>query len=78
MKFVAEGSDVLGPADQGARVRNQGVLITLGPVPGGADRVEVSASSYEGNLGGPWQTLVLERHGLRWQVEGTTGPVAMS
>jgi hypothetical protein len=54
------------------------VLITLGPVPRGPDRVEVSASSYEGNLGATWQTLVLERHGLRWRVEGTTGPVAMS
>jgi hypothetical protein len=78
VKFVGDREEVIGPAAQGGRVRNDGVLITLGPVPAGPDRVRVAASSYEGNLGATWQTLVLERHGLRWRVEGTAGPVAMS
>jgi hypothetical protein len=78
IKFISDRGDVIGPASQGARVRNDGVLITLGPVPPGPDRVEVAASSYMGNLGGTWQTLELKRYGLRWRVEGTTGPVAIS
>jgi hypothetical protein len=78
IKFVSERKTVVGPASRGARVRNDGVLITLGPVPAGPDRVEVAASSYMGNLAGSWQTLVLKRYGLRWRVEGTTGPAAIS
>jgi hypothetical protein len=78
IKFVSERGDVIGPASQGARVRNDGVLITLGPVPPGPDRVEVAASSYMGNLAGSWQTLDVKRYGLRWRVEGTTGPAAIS
>ena len=78
VKFVSRRRDVVGPVAQGGRVRNEGVLLTLGPVGSGADRVEVPASTYTGNLGGTWQTLVLRRYGLRWRVEGTTGPVAVS
>lgn len=76
--FISDRDDVINPESKGGRVRNDGILITLGPVPTGPDRVEVEASSYRGLLGGTWQTLVLERRGLRWQVTGTTGPVAVS
>jgi hypothetical protein len=75
--FVSDRDEVV-EASSADEVRNQGILITLGPVPSGGDRVEVEASGYRNLLSGSWQTLVLERHGLRWQVTGTTGPVAMS
>ena len=78
LKFVSERGEVIGPAARGARVRNDGVLITLGPVPSGRDQVRVRASRYEGNLGSTSQTLELRRHGLRWQVEGTAGAVTTS
>jgi hypothetical protein len=78
IRFVPDPDEVIGPPEEGSRVKNGGILITLGPVPEGDDRVEVEASSYIANLAATWQTWVLERHGLRWQVTGTTGPVAVS
>jgi hypothetical protein len=78
LTFVSDRGEVIGPAARGARVRNEGVLITLGPVPSGRDQVRVRASRYEGSLGSTSQTLELRRYGLRWQVEGTTGAVATS
>jgi hypothetical protein len=75
--FVSDRNEVVD-ASSDDEVRNQGILITLGPVPSGGDRVEVEVSGYRNLLSGSWQTLVMERHGLRWEVTGTTGPVAMS
>ena len=75
--FVSDPDEVVD-ASSADEVRNEGILITLGPVPAGGTRVEVEASAYRNLLSGSWQTLVLERHGLRWEVTGTTGPVAMS
>jgi hypothetical protein len=71
LKFVSAPGEVVGPADQGARVQRGGVLIKLGPVPSGRDRVTVQAWRYKGNLGLTSQTLELKRYGLRWRVEGT-------
>jgi hypothetical protein len=78
IRFVPDPDEVIGPPEEGSQVRDGGILITLGPVPEGDDRLEVEASSYIANLAATWQTWVLERHGLRWQVTGTTGPVAVS
>jgi hypothetical protein len=78
LKFVSERGEVIGPTARGSQVRNDGVLITLGPVPAGRDQVLVRASRYEGNLGSTSQTLELRRYGLRWQVEGTAGAIATS
>lgn len=78
VRFIADPDEVIGPEEDGSQVENGGILITLGPVPSGEDRVEVEASSYIANLAATWQTWVLERRGLRWEVTGTTGPVAIS
>jgi hypothetical protein len=78
IRFVADRDGVIGAPGDETVVRNGGILITLGPVPEGDDRLEVEASSYIAALAATWQTWVLERHGLRWQVTGTTGPVAVS
>jgi hypothetical protein len=78
LKFVSGRGEVIGPAARGARVRKEGVLITLGPIPTGRDELRVRASSYEGNLSSTSQTLELKRYGLRWRVEGTAGAVATS
>ena len=78
IRFVPDPDEVIGPPEEGSQVKNGGILITLGPVPEGDDRIEVEASSYIANLAATWQTWVLERHGLRWLVTGTTGPVAVS
>jgi hypothetical protein len=76
IRFVQERDQVIGTPDDETAVQNGGILITLGPVPPGDDRVEVEASSYIAGLAATWQTWVLERRGLRWGVTGTTGPVA--
>jgi hypothetical protein len=76
IRFIPDRDEVIGPAEDGSEVEDGGILITLGPIPAGEDRVEVEASSYLGNLAATWQTWVLERRGLRWEVTGTTGPVA--
>jgi hypothetical protein len=73
LKFVSSKGEVVGPTAEGGRVRRDGVLISLGPVPSGRDRVQVQTWRYEGNLGSTSQTLELKRHGLRWRVEGSAG-----
>jgi hypothetical protein len=78
IRFIADPDEVIGPEEGGSQVENGGILITLGPVSSGDDRVEVEASSYIANLAATWQTWVLERRGLRWEVTGTSGPVAVS
>lgn len=73
--FVSPEHEAARAASDGDAVKQ--IVITLGPVPAGRDRVEVEASSYRGRSEDS-QTLVLERHGLRWQVTGTAGPAAIS
>jgi hypothetical protein len=78
VEFVSSREEVTGPQAEGARVQNDGIFLTLGPIRGEGDRVLVPASSYLGNLAGTWQTWVVEREPDGWQVTGTEGPVAIS
>lgn len=64
--FVPEDHEVARAASQGGSVRD--MVITLGPVPSGRDRVEVEASSYRDDSE-ETRTLILRRYGLRWRVE---------
>jgi hypothetical protein len=59
-------------------VRNNGVIITLGPLPRGAKKVKVSNSLWCGGLCGQWLTYVVELREGAWRVTGTTGPAAIS
>jgi hypothetical protein len=78
VEFVSDRDSVIGPPGAGDRVEGGGILLTLGPIQGEGDRVEVPASSYLGNLAATWQTWVVELSGERWRVTGTSGPVAIS
>jgi hypothetical protein len=78
VEFVSTRSEVVGAAEEGERVENEGIFLTLGPVSGGDDLVLVPATSYLGNLAASWQTWVVERVDDRWRVTGTEGPVAVS
>ena len=78
VEFIADRESVIGPFEEGGRVQNGGILLTLGPIRGEGERVEVPASSYIGNLAGSWQTWVVELRAEGWQVTGTSGPVAVS
>ncbi len=76
--FVADAEAVSIPVEEGGGVRDGGMLVTLGPIPQGASRVEVPAGTLCGNLCGTWATYVVELQGEVWKVSGTTGPVAIS
>jgi hypothetical protein len=76
VEFVADPESVIGPEEEGSRVESGGILLTLGPISGTGDRVEVPASSYLANLAGSFQTWVVALQGEVWRVSGTTGPVA--
>jgi hypothetical protein len=67
--FVAEDHEAARAAAQGGSVKD--MVITLGPVPGGTDRLEIEASSYRGDSE-ETRTLILRRYGLRWRVEATS------
>jgi hypothetical protein len=47
------------PRRSGGGGKNDGVVITLGPIPEGENRVEVQASLYAGPLAGTWLTYVV-------------------
>lgn len=78
LEFVTDRQSVIGPQDQGGMVQEGGILLTLGPIEGEGERVEVPASSYLANLAGTWQTWVVQRYPNGWRVIGTAGPVAVS
>jgi hypothetical protein len=78
LEFVPDRGSVTGPMAEGAMVENGGIFLTLGPIRGDGERVEVEASSYLGNLAGTWQTWVVQRYQNGWRVIGTAGPVAVS
>jgi hypothetical protein len=78
IEFVSDADSVTGPEGQGSRVMGGGILITLGPIRGEGERVEVPANSYLANLAASWQTWVVEARNGSWSVTGTTGPVAVS
>lgn len=55
-----------------------GLLLSLGPIEGTGDRVEVPARSACGGRCGRWMTFVVERGDGGWAVTGTTGPFGMA
>jgi hypothetical protein len=78
VEFIPDRDAVIGPPEEGSTVEDGGILLTLGPIRGEGDRVEVPASSYLGNLAATWQTWIVELSAGGWRVTGTTGPVAIS
>jgi hypothetical protein len=80
VEFVPERDAVVvgaGSAGPG-HVKNEGVLITLGPIEGSGKRVEVGNSLWINGLAGQWLTYVLELQDDVWRITGTTGTVAIS
>jgi hypothetical protein len=55
-----------------------GVLISLGPVIGGSNRVRVGNSLWLSGKAGLWLTYVVTRRANGWQIKGTTGPMTIS
>jgi hypothetical protein len=61
-----------------AHVRDDGILVTLGPVDGSGDRVQVGVNGFVACLGANSLTYLVERTSRGWMVSGITayGPVA--
>jgi hypothetical protein len=75
VRFVEDPRSVIQPD---SRVRDHGVLITLGPVPPAGRPVRIGARCYSGNLGRKSCTFIVDGAGARWRVTGTTGICSMS
>jgi hypothetical protein len=73
VKFVADRDSIVITKHECAQVKGDGVLITLGPISGGPDRVTVPSDMFEACLAGLWVTYELERADDRWLVVGTDG-----
>lgn len=79
VKFVHARAGVIESTNGCDRVRDGGVLVTLGPPRGGPDQVEVAFSAFVACLDATWLTYVVVREaGGGWTVTGTTGPVAIA
>ncbi len=77
--FVADKASVLESHDGCAVVKDNGILVTLAPISGGGDRVEVGVNGFVACLGATWLTYVVAyTSGGGWQVTGTTGPMAIA
>lgn len=78
MSFVEDPDSVIVGGKSCAHVKGNGVLITLGPIIGGPERVTVPNRMFFACLGGQWLTYVVERSKGDWNVVGTKGPIAIS
>jgi hypothetical protein len=78
VRFVDDPDSVIVGEKNCGHVKGNGVLITLGPISGGTERLTVPNRMFFACLGGQWLTYVLERSGGDWQVVGTEGPIAIS
>ena len=76
LKFIDHPSSVIIGNPPG-RVNN-GVLVTLGPIRGGATGAEIRASIWNNGLDAKWLTYVVMLRAGHWQIAGTTGPIAVA
>jgi len=78
LSFVASRDAVIDKPHGCAHVRGDGILVTLGPVDGSGDRVQVGINGFRACLGANSLTYLVERTGRGWAVSGITahGPVA--
>jgi hypothetical protein len=71
LTFVASGDEVIEPHSC-ANVRGDGILITLGPVEGTGDRVQVDVNGHMSCLGGNSLTYEIRQTSNGWRVSGIT------
>lgn len=77
--FVADRGSVIEAGGGCGQVRNDGILITLGPPAGRGHEVQVAINGFVACLGATWLTYVLQdQPGAGWRVTGTTGSMAIS
>ncbi len=77
LTFVRTRSEAYGSRELGG-VKKGGVLLTLGPILGSGERVEVGTELWMSGLGAQWLTYVVRFRDGDWRVTGTTGPMAIA
>jgi hypothetical protein len=79
VEFVTDGDSVRRGKQRVGGVKNDGVIISLGPIEEREDgRVHVSNGLWCGGTCGQWLTYVLREQRGQWKITGTTGPYAIS
>lgn len=81
IEFVAEREAALrgpGAGRYAARVKNKGLLVSLGRIRATPKRAEVGAMLWVDVKAMEWLTYVVKEKQGGWRVVGTTGPVAIS
>jgi hypothetical protein len=81
IEYVATREAAVVGTESGKRpgeARDGGAVVTLGPIEGAENRVEVGSSLWVNGLSGRWQTYVVAQRDGVWKVTGTTGPLAIS
>ncbi|MFF5228198.1 hypothetical protein [Dactylosporangium sp. NPDC000521] len=77
--FVADRATVIETKEGCARVKEGGILITLGTAAGDGRRVTVGINGFVACLGATWLTYVVQyQSGDGWQVTGTTGSMSIA
>jgi hypothetical protein len=77
VRFIIDGSRARS-GKEGLRVKNEGVIISLGPIKRDKGGVRVPTGLWCGGTCGQWLTYVLEKRDQSWRITGTTGPYAIS
>ena len=78
LTFVSSSDEIIVEPHGCAHVRDDGILITLGPVDGSGDRVQVGVNGFLACLGANSLTYSVQQTTDDWMVSGITalGPVA--
>jgi hypothetical protein len=78
LTFVASSDEVIVEPQGCAHVRDDGILVTLGPVDGAGDQVQVGVNGFLACLGANSLTYRVQQTSSGWRVGGITalGPVA--
>lgn len=78
VRFIIDGNRVRRGKQGMGGVKNDGVIISLGPIERKNRFVQVSNRLWCSGDCGQWLTYVLRQSESRWRITGTTGPYAIS
>jgi hypothetical protein len=78
VEFIADPDAVRLGRDGLHGVKDNGVIISLGPIEPSGRGVHVATGLWCGGLCGQWLTYVVVESDEGWRIRGTTGPVAIS
>jgi hypothetical protein len=78
LEFISDPDGVRVGRQGLGGVRNNGVLISVGPIEPAQGEIHVATGLWCGGTCGQWLTYVLSEDQDGWQITGTTGPYSIS